>query len=175
MKKMFVLIVPIFLFILYRPKRVHSCTFDPSEVLPGDVLFSPIGKRESKYVGHAGIVTTDKKVLHSIPSGLIKDEPDVYKRKFRRVSHYRAHEKDTGLRSAAFAGYLHQRYPEALYRIHTPLNGPDDVQYCTKIVWQSYYAAGVNLGSLPEKARAVHPLWLKDSKHLYPLKRRSNR
>ncbi|MCA1023195.1 hypothetical protein [Halobacillus litoralis] len=175
MKKVSALIVTILIFVMYRPRIVHAFTFEPSDVLPGDVLFSPVGKRESKYVGHIGIVTTDKKVLHSIPAGLMKDEPDAYKRKFRKIAHYRPYEQGTGLRSAAFAEDLYHRHPEALYRIHAPLNGPCDIQYCTKIVWQSYYAAGINLGALSEKARAVHPLRLLDDTSLYPLKRRSNR
>lgn len=93
MKKVSALIVTILIFVMYRPRIVHAFTFEPSDVLPGDVLFSPVGKRESKYVGHIGIVTTDKKVLHSIPAGLMKDEPDAYKRKFRKVAHYRPYEE----------------------------------------------------------------------------------
>ncbi len=134
---------------------------------PGDLLFTPIGKSESKYVGHVGIVNGENKVVHSVPSGLVTDSLDRYFRKFRSISIYSPKDEKTGEDTAHYLESLVSKYPSAKYRIFTPLERIDHEQYCTKIVWQAYfYGAGVNLGGLSGKARGIHPKILKDKRNL---------
>ncbi|MBA2173975.1 hypothetical protein H0266_03580 [Halobacillus locisalis] len=149
------------------PKKAYAPARARTQLLPGDLLFSPIGRQESRYVGHVGIVSKDGYVVHSVPSGLMKDPVDHYYRKFRVVSVYRADESDAGQQASAYVESLFRRFPNALYKVNTPLGTDDAVQYCTKIVWQSYYyGAGINLGRLPSKMRAVHPSLLKRKRQL---------
>ncbi|WP_079480051.1 hypothetical protein [Halobacillus salinus] len=148
-------------------RKVLSPTLPNSTLNPGDLLFSPIGKRESKYIGHVGIVSTDQHIIHSIPSGLVKDTASLYYKKFRRVHLYQPIQQQTGPLAAEYAEFLFQRYPKAVYKVNTRLGEDSYVQYCTKIVWQSYYyGAGVNLGNLSENMRAVHPVLLKRKSQL---------
>ncbi|WP_085505005.1 YiiX/YebB-like N1pC/P60 family cysteine hydrolase [Thalassobacillus devorans] len=136
-------------------------------ILPGDLLFSPIGQSESKYVGHVGIVNHNREVIHSIPSGLMKDTMHSYFHKFRSITIYSPKDPDVGRKAADYLENLYEKYPKANYRIRTPLGSTDHEQYCTKIVWQSYYyGAGVNLRNLPPSRIAIHPEWLKDKKVL---------
>lgn len=143
-------------------KKVQAPTLSHSTLDPGDLLFSPVGKRESKYVGHVGIVSVDQHIIHSTPSGLIKDSPPVYYRKFNLIRVYQPIDHQTGEHAARYAESLYQKHPNALYSVNTRLDRNPEIQYCTKIVWQSYhYGADVNLGKLPVGSRAVHPVFLR--------------
>lgn len=168
MKKIFIALftfVPVFLFI--KPKRVLAPRLQP-EVQPGDLLFSPIGEKDSFYIGHVGIVTEDMNVIHSIPKGLKKDEVDHFFRKFKRLSLYRSKNEEAGAKAAAFAYRLYESNTKAPYRFFTKLKETDGEQYCTKLVWQAYYyGAGINLKNYPLYARAIHPEFVKDSRYLY--------
>ncbi|MFD1019870.1 hypothetical protein [Thalassobacillus hwangdonensis] len=139
----------------------------PIPIEPGDLLFSPTGKSESKYVGHVGIVDADGNVIHSIPAGLKKDTVLEYFRKFRAIKIYKPHNPETGEKAARHLALLYEHHPKAAYRILTPLNDMEEQQYCTKIVWQSYYhGAGVSLGRIKPAWKAIHPSLLKDRRHL---------
>lgn len=141
-------------------------------VRPGDLLFSPLGKKESRYVGHVGMVSQDLKVVHSIPSGLIKDTVDGYFNKFTGLTLYSAKEDVLSQKAATHLEKLFHTYPKAAYRIWTPLSMKDHEQYCTKIVWQSfYYGAGINLGAFNKAMRAIPPQLLRDKKHLDLIKK----
>lgn len=168
MKKAFIFLLTIFATWLSLPsKKVYAPTKTRTHPSPGDLLFSPIGRQESRYVGHVGIVSTDGYVVHSIPSGLIKDPVDHYYRKFRIVTVYQSDQTGSGKQAAAYVERLFQRYPHASYKMNTPLGKEDSAQYCTKLVWQSYYyGAGINLGHLSHKMRAVHPALLKKNRQL---------
>ncbi|ARI77352.1 hypothetical protein [Halobacillus mangrovi] len=136
---------------------------------PGDLLFSPLGKSESKYVGHVGMVNHAKKVVHSIPAGLIQDDVPTYFNKFRSIKVYAPRVDSHRNSAAAYLEKLYLAHKNADYRIMTPLAAKMDEQYCTKIVWQSYYyGAGVNLGSFNQKAKAIHPELLKDRNYILP-------
>ncbi|SIS58108.1 YiiX/YebB-like N1pC/P60 family cysteine hydrolase [Salimicrobium flavidum] len=155
----------VFLFI--KPKKVLAPRSQP-EVKPGDLLFSPLGQKDSFYIGHVGIVTEDMSVIHSIPKGLKKDDVDHFFGKFKRLSLYRSKSEEAGTRSAAFALHLYESNTKAPYRFFTKLKETDGEQYCTKLVWQAYYyGAGINLKKFPLYARAIHPEFVKDSRHLY--------
>ncbi|MCA0983129.1 hypothetical protein LCL89_03595 [Halobacillus yeomjeoni] len=137
------------------------------EIEPGDLLFTPIGKSESKYVGHVGIVNGNLKVVHSIPAGLALDEVPAYFQKFRSITIFSPVESDVGRNTASFLDALYDAYPRAVYRVMTPLGFDWHEQYCTKIVWQAYYyGSGINLGSYSPHARAIHPELLKDRRYL---------
>ncbi|WP_082234074.1 YiiX/YebB-like N1pC/P60 family cysteine hydrolase [Halobacillus massiliensis] len=159
-----------------RPKKVVApvksdeyMTYPNSNIsiTPGDLLFSPIGKSESKYVGHVGIVTEKNEVIHSVPSGIIKDCIEKYFQKFRRVSIYSSKDPSHGVKAARYADSYWTKQYKSPYRVFTPLHSLSVEQYCSKLVWQAYfYGAGINLGSLPKISRAIHPQLLKDRKYL---------
>lgn len=162
--------------LLSKPKKANAptCKSEPIKnqgLVPGSLLFSPMGKRESKYVGHVGIVTNDQHVIHSIPSGLIKDPLNHYKYKFKFITIYEPIDPCAGKKAAIYAETLYEKHPSAAYRFLTPLSRKASEQYCTKIVWQSYfYGADINLGNLLNNARAIHPILLKDKHYLKKLK-----
>ncbi|MCA0968994.1 hypothetical protein LCM20_00150 [Halobacillus litoralis] len=149
-------------------KKAYAPTSFNSTHRPGDLLFSPVGRRESKYVGHVGIVTTDEHVIHSVPAGLVKDPLEHYYEKFmRRIDVYAPHELEVGHEAALYAESLYKQFPSALYKVNTGLGSTPEIQYCTKVVWQSfYYGAGINLGELPLTLKAVHPILLKRKNQL---------
>ncbi|KHE67128.1 YiiX/YebB-like N1pC/P60 family cysteine hydrolase [Halobacillus sp. BBL2006] len=161
---------------LFRPKRAqapviqkNSSTYPGSSILiqPGDLLFSPIGKRESKFIGHVGIVNHQKEVVHSIPAGLTKDNVFNYYQKFRSIKIYRPRSPEIGISAGDYVQNLYNDYSNADYRIMPPLVTASHQQYCTKIVWQAYYfGAGVNLGDFNGSAKAIHPELLKDRRFL---------
>ncbi len=137
------------------------------EAQPGDLLFTPIGKSESKFVGHVGMVNHNQEVVHSIPSGLVTDSLKEYFQKFRLISVYSPIDKFAGIDAAHYLEALVEKHPTAQYRIFTPLDEEHHEQYCTKIVWQSYYyGAGINLGDFGGQAKGIHPEFLKDDRHL---------
>ncbi len=137
------------------------------ESKPGDLLFTPIGKSESKFVGHVGIVNFNKEVVHSIPNGLVTDSLKEYFQKFRLISVYSPINEKIGEDAAHYLEALVEKHPTAQYRIFTPLGAAAHEQYCTKIVWQSYYyGAGINLGEFSGQAKGIHPEFLKDSRYL---------
>ncbi|MFG6148780.1 hypothetical protein [Halobacillus sp. B23F22_1] len=165
-----------FTFLLTRPKKVTAPIKqeDPAyypgtniKIKPGDLLFSPIGKSESKYVGHVGIVNHENKVVHSVPAGLVQDSVVNYCRKFRSITVFAPNTPFLGIQAADYLRTLYKEHPKAVYKVFTPLGNSDEVQYCTKTVWQCYmYGADVNLGNLSKEARAIHPQLLKDKKNL---------
>ncbi|WP_167360068.1 hypothetical protein [Halobacillus dabanensis] len=159
----------------YAPYTQQRAQFYPGsgiDILPGDLLFSPIGRKESRFVGHVGIVDTKKEVIHSVPAGIIKDSMERYFNKFNKITLFSPLDQSLGQQAAQYAEKLLYDYPKAAYRIWTPLGDRDGEQYCTKIVWQSYrYGAGVNLGQLTNKAKAVHPQRLKDRRYITRKKR----
>ncbi|AKG05457.1 hypothetical protein AAV35_012215 [Salimicrobium jeotgali] len=153
-----------------KPRKAAAPTPRP-ELKPGDLLFSPIGEKDSFYIGHVGIVTEDDSVIHSIPKGLKKDDADHFFRKFARLSLYRARDEEAGARAAAFAKRIYESNPRAPYRFFTDLKNTGGKQYCTKLVWQAYYyGAGIKLKNFPLFARALHPELIKDSRHLYKVR-----
>ncbi|PBB05978.1 YiiX/YebB-like N1pC/P60 family cysteine hydrolase [Salimicrobium humidisoli] len=157
-------------FLFFKPRKVAAPTSRPG-LQPGDLLFSPIGEKDSFYIGHVGIVTEDDCVIHSIPKGLKKDEADHFFRKFARLSLYRARDEEAGVRAAAFAERIYESNPRAPYRFFTDLKDTGDKQYCTKLVWQAYYyGAGIKLNNYPLFARALHPEFIKDLRHLYKVR-----
>ncbi|MFZ0370032.1 MAG: hypothetical protein WAM07_10610 [Halobacillus sp.] len=150
-------------------ENMISLTYPGTNIIitPGDLLFTPIGKSESKYAGHVGIVNSRREVIHSIPSGLMKDPISRYFNKFRSITIFSARDPETGMKACIYLDHLHTTYPKADYKVFTPLGYNDHEQYCTKIVWQSYYyGAGINLGRLSEHSLAIHPILLKDKRHL---------
>ncbi|WP_173916381.1 YiiX/YebB-like N1pC/P60 family cysteine hydrolase [Halobacillus sp. Marseille-Q1614] len=161
---------------LMRPKKVLAPTHGVERnvyphskvpISPGDLLFSPIGKSESKYVGHVGIVTFQQEVVHSIPSGLVNDPIPHYFEKFRSISVYSAKNSEAGAKAAEYVESILEEQRNSRYRVFTPLQVINQEQYCTKIVWQAYYyGSGINLGRLPKASRAIHPQLLKDRRHL---------
>ncbi|MFC7320606.1 hypothetical protein [Halobacillus campisalis] len=160
-----------------RPKKViapviqsdKECYPDTSiKIQPGDLLFSPIGKSESKYVGHVGMINNNLQVVHSVPAGLVKDPVVEYYSKFRGIRVYGPNNPSLGVKAAHHLELLFTKYPEAYYRVLTPLNDIDEEQYCTKMVWQAYYhGAGVNLSNLKGQAKAIHPALLKDKRIMH--------
>ncbi|GGF10059.1 hypothetical protein GCM10010954_05710 [Halobacillus andaensis] len=162
--------------LLTRPKKVTAPVIQEDEacypgtnikIKPGDLLFSPIGKSESKYVGHVGIVNHEDKVVHSVPAGLIQDSVVNYCRKFRSITVFAPKTPFLGIQAADYLKTLYEKHSRAAYRVFTPLGSSDEVQYCTKTVWQCYmYGADVNLGNLSKEAKAIHPQFLKDKKYL---------
>lgn len=181
MQRVFFILLAVLSAITLRPRRVYNPNvqekdpFYPGsdiDILPGDLLFSPIGRKESRYVGHVGIVNTNKEVIHSVPAGIIKDSIPNYFHKFNKITLFSPNEQHVGQKAAQYAEKLLYNYPKAAYRIWTPLGDRNGEQYCTKIVWQSYlYGAGVNLGQLTNKAKAIHPQRLKDQRYLTRKKR----
>ncbi|MCP3025944.1 hypothetical protein [Halobacillus sp. A5] len=152
------------------PSYVHPPFYPGTNIPigPGDLLFSPIGKSESKYVGHVGIVDCNHQVVHSIPAGLVKDSVPAYHNKFRFITVYAPIELQHGENAAAHLNTIYERDSKASYKISTALGSKDNEQYCTKIVWQCYkFGAGINLGGLSSKAKAVHPSLIKHSSFLY--------
>ncbi|WP_431799229.1 hypothetical protein [Halobacillus andaensis] len=166
-----------FLIFLSRPKKVlapitqqHQGLYPGTEIEieAGDLLFSPIGKSESKYVGHVGILDTNHKVTHSVPSGLIQDSVENYCKKFRSITIYAPRRAEHGLKAASYLKNLNNKFPKADYKVFSSLAYSEGKQYCTKIVWLSYKkGAGINLGSLPDYAKAVHPRFIRDLSFLY--------
>ncbi|MBM7553253.1 hypothetical protein [Thalassobacillus pellis] len=160
----------------FKPRKARAPIVDSEKSLypgtsisiqPGDLLFTPIGKSESKFVGHVGIVNLKHKVVHSIPAGIVEDQVSDYFRKFRSISIFSPKVPIVGRNAAGYLEDLTEKYPRADYRILTPLGSVNHEQYCTKIVWQAYqFGAGVNLGHLRDQARAIHPEFLKDHRHL---------
>ncbi|WP_281975526.1 hypothetical protein [Halobacillus litoralis] len=177
MKKfLFVFVLGLLPFYL-RPKKVqapmimqHDTTCYPGSdisILPGDVLFSPIGRKESRYVGHVGIVTENNEVVHSIPAGLARDSVELYFHKFKRVSIYSPFDPSAGEKACEHLEYLYHTNKHANYRIMTPIGSRNYEQYWTKIIWQAYFhGAGINLGKISQRSKAVHPERLKDRRHL---------
>lgn len=158
--------------LLLLPKKVlapiiqmNAGVYPGSDIpaLPGDLLFSPIGKKESRYIGHVGIVTRNQDVIHSIPAGLVRDSIGEYFRKFRNITLYSPINPDSGENACEYLELLYSKHPRAKYRIMTPLGSREHEQYCTKTVWQAYYfGAKINIRKLPANAKAVHPQRLKD-------------
>jgi uncharacterized protein YycO len=181
MKRLFFMLLAGILAITIRPRRVYAphvqerAHFYPGTdyaILPGDLLFSPIGRKKSRYVGHVGIVNTKKNVIHSVPAGIIQDSIPNYFHKFNKITLFSPIDPNLGQKAARHSEKLLNDYPKAAYRIWTPLGNRDYEQYCTKIVWQSYlYGAGVNLGQLTNKAKAIHPQRLKDQRYVTRKKR----
>ncbi|MGI8315253.1 hypothetical protein [Halobacillus mangrovi] len=165
---------------IFLPKKVKAPTIHTNPdtypgtditIEPGDLLFSPLGKSESKYVGHVGMVNHAKKVVHSIPAGLVQDDVLSYYHKFRSIKIYAPRVYSHGHLAATYLEKLYLDHKNAHYRIMTPIGSKTDEQYCTKIVWQSYYyGAGVNLGDFSQKAKAIHPELLKDRNYILPKK-----
>ncbi|WP_226579087.1 hypothetical protein [Halobacillus litoralis] len=176
MKNIFLAVLSLIAFLFLRPKKVKAPTIKTSNdlypgtdcaIMAGDLLFSPIGKSESKYVGHVGFVMDTNEVVHSIPSGLARDSISTYFKKFRGITLYRPKSTQSGSIAALYMEDLFATYPKALYRVWTPLGTSDYEQYCTKLVWQAYYfGSNINLGHLPLSAKAVHPVRIKDRKYL---------
>ncbi|QHT46782.1 hypothetical protein M662_09855 [Bacillus sp. SB49] len=175
MKKrlLFSLLAVLVFIIRYISKNPSSCCrLDASLVEPGDLLFSPIGKKESFYIGHVGIVTGDNHVVHSVPAGIIRDPLPYYLQKFRGIERYKPKQKDAGLRAAQYIDTHYPNHTPADYTIITTLGSRSHQQYCSKIVWQAYYyGAGINLGRQPKLAVAVHPQVLKDSRYFLRMER----
>ena len=176
MRRMFFILLAGLLAISLRPRRVYASHVQERAqcypntaiaILPGDLLFSPIGRKESRYVGHVGIVNTKKEVIHSVPAGIIQDTMHNYFHKFNKITLFSPIDRNLGQKAAQYSEKLLNGYPKSAYRIWTPLGDRDCEQYCTKIVWQSYlYGAGVNLGHLTNKAKAIHPQRLKDTRYV---------
>ncbi|WP_181349610.1 hypothetical protein [Thalassobacillus sp. CUG 92003] len=170
------------LILLVRPKKAQAPSSGNDEecypgtaiaIQPGDLLFSPIGKRDSKYVGHVGMVDHHRNIVHSIPAGLVHDTIADFFRKFRAITIYAPKNIEMGKRAADYLEDLYTTYPHTEYRVFTPLKHMPNAQYCTKIVWQCYYyGAHVNLGRLMGQARAIHPVFLKDGRFLHRKGRR---
>lgn len=153
-------------FLFFKPKKVHAPRQQPT-VLPGDLLFSPLGERDSFYIGHVGIVTEDGHVIHSIPKGLKKDDVDRYFNKFKRLTLYRPKNEEAGRNAAAYANRIYEANAQAPYRFFTTLEDTDGEQYCTKLVWQAYYfGAGINLKNYALTKKAIHPEFVKDTHFL---------
>ncbi|MGR9050025.1 YiiX/YebB-like N1pC/P60 family cysteine hydrolase [Halobacillus faecis] len=176
MKKLLLFVTTVFFALIIKPKKVAAPAIQEHEhlypgtnlyIAPGDLLFSPIGKKESRYIGHVGIVTKNNKVIHSIPSGVIQDQMEAYFNKFNNIRIYSALDSKSGEAAADYAGKLQKEHPRAAYKIWTPIGRNNEEQYCTKIVWQSYYlGAGINLGKISPHAKSVHPERLKDRRYL---------
>ncbi|WLR46837.1 YiiX/YebB-like N1pC/P60 family cysteine hydrolase [Halobacillus litoralis] len=177
MKKLFLFVSTVFLALIIKPKKIvapliqeqtHLYPGTSKSITPGDLLFSPIGRRESRFIGHVGIVTKDNKVIHSIPSGVIQDQMEAYFNKFSYIRIYSAIDSKSGEAAADYAAKLQKEHPRADYKLWTPISSLYEEQYCTKIVWQSYhFGAGINLGKISPHARSVHPQRLKDQRFLY--------
>ncbi|CDQ19600.1 Permuted papain-like amidase enzyme, YaeF/YiiX, C92 family [Halobacillus karajensis] len=136
-------------------------------LLPGDLLFSPIGRKESRYIGHVGIVNSNYKVVHSVPAGVIQDCLEDYFQKFSKIKVLSPLDKKAGKAAGEYALKLQSVHSKAMYKIRTPIGYSNQYQYCTKIVWQSYfYGAGINLGGLSITSKSVHPLRIKDRRYL---------
>ncbi|REJ09634.1 YiiX/YebB-like N1pC/P60 family cysteine hydrolase [Halobacillus trueperi] len=176
MKKLILFVSTVLMAMIIKPKKIVAPVIQEHEhlypgtnlsITPGDLLFSPIGKKESRYIGHVGIVTKDNKVIHSIPSGVVQDQMEAYFNKFSNIRIYSAQDRKSGGAAADYAVKLQREHPDANYKIWTPLSTINEEQYCTKIVWQSYYfGAGVNLGKIYPHAKSVHPERLKDRRYL---------
>ncbi|GEN54015.1 YiiX/YebB-like N1pC/P60 family cysteine hydrolase [Halobacillus faecis] len=176
MKKLLFFLSTVFFAFIIKPKKIVAPVIQKHEHLypgtnlpiqPGDLLFSPIGKKESRYIGHVGIVTKDNKVIHSVPSGVVQDHMEAYFKKFSNIRIYSAKDRKSGNAAADYAVNLQREYPHANYKIWTPISRMNGQQYCTKIVWQSYYfGAGVNLGKISPHAKSVHPERIKDRRYL---------
>lgn len=176
MKKLFLFISTLFFAWMIKPKKVlaplkqeHEHLYPGTNltIVPGDLLFSPIGKKESRYIGHVGIVTKNNTVIHSIPSGVIQDQMEAYFNKFSNIRIYSALDSKSGEAAADYAVKLQKENPRATYKIWTPIGRTNEEQYCTKIVWQAYqFGAGVNLGKVSPYAKSVHPERLKDRRYL---------
>ncbi|RDY68470.1 hypothetical protein DXT76_18150 [Halobacillus trueperi] len=176
MKKLLLFVSTVFLALIIKPKKVTAPVTQEHEhlypgtnlsIAPGDLLFSPIGKKESRYIGHVGIVTKDNKVIHSIPSGVVQDQMEAYFNKFSNIRIYSPQDRKSGDEAADYVVKLQKKHPHAKYKIWTPISRINEEQYCTKIVWQSYYfGAGVNLGKISPHSKSVHPERLKDRRYL---------
>ncbi|WP_347861656.1 YiiX/YebB-like N1pC/P60 family cysteine hydrolase [Salimicrobium sp. PL1-032A] len=152
--------------LFFRPTKVQAPRQRP-DVFPGDLLFSPLGERDSFYIGHVGIVTEDGHVIHSIPKGVKKDGVDRYFNKFNHLTLYRPKNEQAGLQAAAYANRIYETNGQAPYRFFTTLEDKDGEQYCTKLVWQAYYfGAGVNLKNHSLMKKAIHPEFIKDRRFL---------
>lgn len=105
------------------------------KVRAGDVLYS--GKKpDTFFVGHVGIVGTDGKVRHIIPSGKKTHTLSSFKSNFGNITVLRHSNSGTGYLAATKSREIYSSMSE--YKLNNRLNNVKK-NYCTKFVWQSFY------------------------------------
>lgn len=137
-------------------------------VKAGDVLLSSAGF-DTKLVGHVGIVDDTGYVVHMLPSGMKRQNISQYTNTFS-YKVYGAKSTTAGYNASRQAKYIWNTYSgSASYSINTALHGARTTQYCTKLVWQSYYYGvdRINLETQPLTRLAVPPSYIIDTYYLY--------
>ena len=136
------------------------------KVKAGDVLYSS-KSLDTKIVGHIGIVDDTGYVVHMVPGGMKRQNISQYSSSFNyRV--FGAKSTTAGYNASRQAKYIWNNYSNAKYNVATMLGGARTTQYCTKLVWQSYFYSPdrINLNYLPLTGLSVPPERLLDTYHL---------
>jgi uncharacterized protein YycO len=155
------------------PGSGGGSTYYPGSTIqpkPGDVLYTT--KSTTQYfTGHVGIVSDRGTVVHT-PG---PDNPGIkewtigqFFNEYSTIEVWSSKNSTKGNQAGSYArNTLLAYYSNAEYTISTSLTGPKDKQYCTKVVWQSYYyGASINLGDLSFTALGVAPSHLLDREYL---------
>lgn len=137
------------------------------QVKAGDVLVSSVGL-DTKFVGHIGIVDDTGYVVHMVPGGMRRQTIGQYSNSFR-YKVYGAKSTTAGFNASRQAKYIWNTYSgSATYTTATALHGARASQYCTKLVWQSYFYGTdkINLNTQPLTRLAVPPSYIVDTYYL---------
>jgi len=136
---------------------------------PGDVLYTDKTTTDY-YTGHIAVVTNDGYVVHAPGKGspgLERMTVNDFINTYEDVQVWTPDNSTDGQSAGEKANNLFNNYSGADYTVWTTLTGDYMNQYCTKVVWQSYYyGADVNLGSLSLTKASVPPHAILDTYHL---------
>ena len=135
----------------------------------GDVFYTT--KSSTQYLtGHIAILDNHGYVIHArgVGYGIVRESIDNFLSRYsNEVSIYRAKNTTSGQQAAQKARELYNNYRDATYNVVTPLTEYFSTQYCTKVVWQSYYyGANINLDDLSLTKITVPPSWILDTNYL---------
>jgi|SRR5690625_4097720 len=146
-------------------KNVINYPFSLVKILPGDILYSPIG-RSTYFVGHTVIIGTDFLVKESLPT-----RPSGYSTTIKHFwNRHRFGDTITLLRSAEgslkasewatrFVGDV-KKYHLGNYNINNITKN-----YCSKFVVQAYFH-GANVKLTNNVNRFISPQYLRNSPYL---------
>lgn len=137
------------------------------EMFPGDIIYSSKGW-STFLVGHAGIVGVDYKVHHAHPLGGFSESLAAYLSRHKFGAIITVFSPLTGGPEAArWAGENIQKMNK--YAFH-PILSNQQVNYCTKFVWQAFWYTGTgdisNRKLSDKKTTWIYPGNLKQSWNL---------
>lgn len=170
-KFMFTSLIALALLLGVDLKVAEAATYPGTSITvkPGDVLYT--SKKTTDYLtGHVAIVNDYNRVVHAPGTanpGLESISINSFFSRFHTIDVWRARSSSKGQNAAQYSRTLFYRYGNSDYTVFTPLAGNFYDQYCTKLVWQSYYyGASINLGDISLTKYTVPPTWVLDNDYL---------